>query len=310
MARVLPTLLVLALVGASAVALDRAQASRLVRTPILRSAAGTLFSPVCECPRNSVPLRFELRRPESVTVTIRRNGGDTVDTVVSRRSYPAGWVRLAWDGIQPNGIAAADGTYRPAVHLEDSHRTVVLPDAIHVDTQPPSVVGAEPKPLLLSPDGDGRGDALTVRYRLREPGRGVLLVDGRQRTAAARAGTTGRLAWNGREHGRPLPGGPHPLAFVAEDAAGNRSAPERIGTMTIRYVVLARSLVSVGPGERFYILVSADARRIAWRFAGRTGLAHPGTLVLRAPRTTGRYRLYVAAAGHADAATVKVERIR
>jgi len=307
--RVLPTVLIVAIVAASALALDRSQRLRFERTPILRSSAGTLFSPVCECPRDSVPFAFELRQPETVTVTIRRNR-DRVDTVVSNRSYPAGWVRLRWDGLQPNGIAAADGSYRPAVHFDDAHRTVVLPSAIQVDTQAPGVVGAEPKPLLLSPDGDRHGDVLTVRYRLRERGLGVLLVDGERRAAAARPGLVGTVRWNGLEDGRPLRRGPHPLAFVAEDAAGNRSTPQRIGTMTIRYVVLARRLVSVGPGERFYILVSADAPRLAWRFAGRSGHARPGTLVLRAPRTTGRYRLYVSGAGHADAATVKVERIR
>src|SRR5215218_11282823 len=98
--RVLPTLLVLALAAASVAALERAQSLRHERTPIVGSAAGALFSPVCECPRDSVPVRFELRRGEAVTVTVRR-GSDTVDTIVSHEKHPAGWVRLRWDGIQP-----------------------------------------------------------------------------------------------------------------------------------------------------------------------------------------------------------------
>jgi hypothetical protein len=253
-------------------------------------------------------VRFELRNAEAVTVTVRR-GSETVDTIVSHEERPAGWVRLRWDGIQPNGIAALDGTYRAAVHLDRLHRTVVLPDAIRVDTEAPGVVGAEPKPLLLSPDGDRRGDVLTVRYRLLERARGVLLVDGAERARSTHAGLVGMLRWNGHVGGRPLPRGPHSLAFVAEDAAGNRSAPQRIGRMTVRYVVLARRLVSIGPGERFYLRLSADAARVRWRFAGRSGQVRPGTLVLRAPQRTGRYRLTVAASGHADAATVKVERI-
>ncbi|HSP70731.1 MAG TPA: hypothetical protein VLN26_00075, partial [Gaiellaceae bacterium] len=70
------------------------------------------------------------------------------------------------------------------------------------------------------------------------------------------------------------------------------------------------TLVSIGPRERFYIRVSADAKRVEWLFAGRTGTAKPGTLVRRAPKRAGTYRLSVSVGDHAAAARVKVERIR
>jgi hypothetical protein len=300
-------LLVIALLGASAAAFALTEGKKLQKTPITGTGLDRkLFSPVCGCSKDHVTIRFRLRKPERLTVRIRR-GDAVVDTLVEDKAYRAGWVRLAWDGIQANGIAVDDGSYLPSVHLESERRTIVLPNPIEVDTVAPKVLGAQPKPLLLSPDNDGRGDLLTVRYRTSEPAHGVLYVDRKQVVYARFAGAP--LRFFGKVRGTPLAPGPHPLTFAAEDAAGNRSTPQRIGTLTVRYVTLARSLVSVGPGERFYIRVSADAKRVEYRFAGRSGSARPGTLVLRAPKKVGTYRLYVSVGSHADVARVKVERI-
>jgi hypothetical protein len=309
-ARALPTLLVLALLGASAAAFALTEGKKLQKTPIYRTSVGKLFSPVCECPKGHARIRFFLRRADRLTVTIRDGGGDTVDTLVEGKRYRRGLVESSWNGIQPSGIAVADGTYRPAVHMVREHRTIVLPNPIEVDTTAPKLLGAQPRPLLLSPDGDGRGDVLTVRYRANEDAHGVLYVDRRQTVYSKFARTADRLRFFGKVGGKPLRVGPHPLTFAVEDAAGNRSTPQRIGTLTIRYVTLARKLVSVGPGERFYLRVSADARRLDYRFAGRRGHARPGTIVLRAPAKTGTYRLVVSTGDHAAAAKVKVERIR
>jgi hypothetical protein len=309
-ARALPTLLVLALLGASAAAFALTEGKKLQKTPIYRTSVGKLFSPVCECAKDHVGIRFFLRKADRLTVTIRNDAGDTVDTLVERKRYPRGPVELTWNGIQPSGIAVPDGTFRPAVHMVREHRTIVLPNPIEVDTTAPKLLGAQPRPLLLSPDGDGRGDVLTVRYRADEKAHGVLYVDRRRRVYSKFARTTDRLRFFGKVDGRALPIGPHPLTFAVEDAAGNRSKPQRIGTLTIRYVTLARKLVSVGPGERFYLRVSADARRFDYRFGGRSGRARPGTIVLRAPAKVGTYRLVVAAGVHATSAKVKVERIR
>jgi hypothetical protein len=310
-ARALPTLLVLALLAASAAAFALTEGKKLQKTPITKTYVDRkLFSPVCDCSKDRVAIRFRLRTADRLTVTIRDRSGGVVDTLVQDAPYRRGWVKLTWNGIQSTGIAIADGVYRPAVHLARAHRTIVLPNEIEVDTVAPKVVGAQPSPLLLSPDGDGRGDVLTVRYRLSEKAHGVLLVDRRRRVYSKFAREVDRLHFFGKVHGKPLRTGPHPLTFAAEDPAGNLSKPERIGTLTIRYVRLARHLVSIGPRERFYIRVSADAKRVAWRFGGRSGSARPGTLVLRAPKKVGSYRLYVSVGGHADKARVKVERIR
>ncbi len=310
MARALPTLLVLALLGATAAAFALTEGKKLQKTPIYRTSVGKLFSPVCECPKDHVRIRFFLRRSDRLTVTIRDDGGGTVDTLVERKRYRRGLVDLTWNGVQPSGIAVISGTYKPAVHMAREHRTIVLPNPIEVDTRAPKLLGAQARPLLLSPDGDGRGDVLTVRYRSDEDAHGILYVDRRRRVYSKFARTSDRLRFFGKVGGRPLGAGPHPLTFAVEDAAGNRSKPQRIGTLTIRYVTLARKLVSVGPGERFYLRVSADAARLDYRFAGRSGRLRPGTIVLRAPAKAGTYRLVVSTGAHAATARVKVERIR
>ena len=310
MARLLPTVLVLALLAATASAFALTEGLKLEKSPITRTQVGKLFSPVCVCAKDHVRIRFFLRKADRVTVTIRPAGShDTVDTVVSDKRFKRGWVDLRWDGIEPSGIVAPDGVYDPAVHLAGEHRTSVLPNPIQVDTAPPKVVGASVHPLVLSPDGDGRGDVLTVHYRLSEAAHGILYVDGTPAVYTKFARTDDRIHFYGRLHGKVVPTGAHALTFRAEDPAGNLSKPGRLGTLTIRYVTLARKLVSVGPGERFYIRVSADAKLVHWRFAGRIGQAKPGTLVFRAPGQQRTYRLYVTAGGHATSARVKVERI-
>jgi hypothetical protein len=311
---------VLVLLGATAAAFAVTEGQKLQLSPITRTQVGrvipgqphrlgpALFSPVCRCRTDHVLIRFFIRRRDHVTVTIRQDH-TLVATLVDGKAYPRGWVRLSWNGIQPSGLVVADGVYKPYVHLAREHRTIGLPNPVTVDTTPPKVTGVVASPLLLSPDGDGRGDVLTVRYRTGEPAHGLLFVDGRQRVRTRFLRTSGTLRWYGKlPDGKPLPAGPHSLRFAAQDAAGNVSKPQRLGTLTIRYVTLGRKLVSIGPRERFYIRVSADARRVEWRFAGRHGTARPGTIVLRAPRKLGTYRLYVTAGDHAAAATVRVEK--
>jgi hypothetical protein len=192
------------------------------------------------------------------------------------------------------------------VHLAREHRTIELPNTIVLDTTPPAVHVRHRIYTHISPDGDGRADSFRIRYSLGEPGRGILIVDGRQVAITARQGRGGELVWNGRVRGRPVRPGNHVLEISAQDAAGNRADPFPFAVVTVRYVALGRTRVLVKPGGRFAILVLADARDVGWRLLGAHGLARPGTLRLRAPVRRGVYRLYVTAAGHAAKAFVVV----
>ncbi len=320
MARALPTLLVLALLGSTAAAFALTERLKLEKTPIYRTHVGRpipgqpnrvglpLFSPVCNCASDHVVVRFFLRRADTLTVTIEHDG-DLVDTLVAGKRYRRGWVRLSWDGVQPTGIVVPDGSYDPVVHLAHERRTIALPNPITVDTTPPKLLTSVAKPLALSPDGDGRGDTMTVRYTANEKVRGLLFVDGKQRLEGKFPRSADALKFFGKVDGRPLPVGAYPLALAVRDRAGNLSKRAKLGALSIRYVSLGRPNVSIGPGQRFYIRVSADAARVQWRLGGRSGVAAPGTLVLRAPKQVGTYRLYVSVGEHAASARVKVERI-
>ena len=159
---------------------------------------------------------------------------------------------------------------------------------------------------MISPDGDRRGDRANFSYRLTEPGRGMLFVNGKRRGLTRFPREEDSIAWYGKVGGRAFPPGTYNAELAAFDPAGNVS--ERIGPIqvVIRYVALGRKRITVTAGARFPLRVSSDARRVRWTLGGRSGLARPGTLRLRAPLQKGRFTLTVSANGHATRAAVFV----
>ena len=53
-----------------------------------------------------------------------------------------------------------DGVYKPVVKLERSHRTLVLPNPIRLDTKPPVITVRKTPHAIISPDGDGHNDVV------------------------------------------------------------------------------------------------------------------------------------------------------
>ena len=72
-------------------------------------------------------LFFRLRKRDHLTVWMEHDG-KRLRTLVSGRSYPAGPVTLAFDGISDDGLTLPDGVYRPVVRLKRDHRTIELPN--------------------------------------------------------------------------------------------------------------------------------------------------------------------------------------
>lgn len=86
-------------------------------------------------------------------------------------------------------------------------------------------------------------------------------------------------------------------------------------TVKIRYIELTQHRIrGVRAGARFGVGVSTDAGYVAWQLGSRSGLlvrsgdSELGSLVLRAPRKPGLYRLVVSENGHSDTALVRVVR--
>jgi hypothetical protein len=308
-ARALSSALVLALLAATAVAFAITESAKLERSPIYGTKVPTPeFSP----DGSTVPvaqLSFRLRQRERVEVWIEKADGTRVRTLLEPRSFKAGaQLSLVWDGLNDAGLIEPDGVYKPVVKLERSHRTIVLPNPIRLDTVPPRITVKHPLYPILSPDGDHHGDTFRVRYTVNEPAHGILYVDGVRVAFTLAQKPTGELVWNGTLHGKPVRPrlGGYVLTIAAQDRAGNVSKPYPFAIAHVRYVVLARPRIVVKPNQRFAVRVSTDAPTVRWRLQGRSGVERRGTLHFRAPRKKGTYNLYVFVRNHAARTTVVV----
>jgi hypothetical protein len=310
-ARVLPTALVLALLAATAAAFALTERAKLELSPIYGTQQAQVFSPDSKvAAKKFAHIRFHVRKSESIDVWIQSSDGKRVDNLLVHRAVrPRELVQVVWDAFTPSGVGVPDGTYRAVVKLERSHRTIVLPSDIKVDTTPPRIV-ARPgtKYPIISPDGDGHADVFRVPYEVSEPAHAILLLRGEQVVFTNGQKEKATLVWNGKVPGssRSLAPGRYVLKIAAQDRAGSRSTGVPFAIAQVRYVTLGRTRVVVRPGGRFALRVSTDAPRVDWRLHGRSGTLARGTLHLRAPRTAGVFRLYVTVGSHSAVCAVVV----
>jgi hypothetical protein len=199
-----------------------------------------------------------------------------------------------------------EGDYRVRVHLARERRTIVIPNLIRVDTTPPRIVLRSVIPPVFSPDGDRRRDRVSAYYRVDEPAKVFLYVNGKRRIEGRGRKLTGRLEWYGRVGRRSLRPGSYAISLLAVDNAGNRERSDE-RRVTLRYITLARETIRARAAFRFGVRVSTDATGYDWAFGGRRGRAARRKLVLRAPAEPGRYRLFVETRGRGDSALVIVE---
>ena len=307
MARLPQTLIVLALLGATAAAFAVTERLKLERSPITGTQVDRVFSPVCECARDVAVVSFLLRKAGTVTVDMLDGDGERVRRLVQERDEQRGRVSYTWDGRDDSERIVEEGVYRPRVELEEHGRTIVLPNPIRVDTTAPRIRFLNARPRVFSPDGDGRRDRLTARYESNEASRAMMLVDGRRRVLSKFRSTEGQLVWFGRVNGRPVPPGTYEIRLRAFDRAGNRSSTRRVIPVVVRYIELTRERIEVVAGQRFSIGVLTDALSFRWVFAGERGIGRRRALVLRAPETPGTYTVFVSLRGRfADSAEVVV----
>lgn len=305
-ARLAPTLLVGGLLIATAAAFVVTEKLKLTRNPIVAPIVDKALAPTCDCETATAAIRFGLRRPERVDLEIVDGNGDVVRELARSRAQGRPPTTYVWDGRDDEGRVVAEGLYRPRVHLDRQRRTIVMYNRIRVDTTPPRIESFTARPLVISPDGDGRSDRAKIRYRVSERATVELYVDGVR--ALRRLGTrpTGTMDWFGTAGGEPLAEGPHTLRLVARDLAGNLGPRSGSRTVSIRYLALGRDVVRTTPGGRFAILAISQARMLRWRLDGRSGRVPPGTIRLTAPREPGRYVLEIDANGHVKRAAVVV----
>jgi hypothetical protein len=303
--RFLPTLVVLALLGCTAAAFAVTEGLKLEKSPVSSTQVGKFVAPD-SLSNASVPIEFVLRKPDRVTVEIVNGTGAVVRTVARSRVEPKGAVQFTWNGRGDQGEVVPDGTYRPRVHLTRAHRTILLPNPIRMDATPPLIQLVSVRPLVFSPDGDGRKDFPRILYRTSELASALIYVNGEPRGKVKRYVRAGKFDWRGRRV-RLLAPGRYRIRLRALDFATNLGPPSRAVTVVVRYVELRPHALRVKTGRRFGFRVVTDAKRYAVHLGSLHVERSGRVLVLRAP-TPGRYVLRVAANGHVARAIVTVTR--
>jgi hypothetical protein len=304
-------LLVVALLGATALAFVVTERLKLERSPITRTLVTKSFSPAstlvlrrCHCAIREARIQFRLRESERVTISIVSDGRE-IRRLLDGSAQRPGLLRVRWNGRDSAGRLVPDGSYRVRVKLARSHRTILLPNVIQLDRTPPRITSLSVRPSVISPDGDQRADAARIRYRLDEPARVFVYVDGKLAVRGKHFASSGLLYWRGRLDGK-LRRGPQRLTFAAQDVDGNMSPRGHATTVSVRFLELRPLVQRVKVGTRFGLVVSTDRTNVTWRFAGRSGRVHGGRVVLRAPAKPGRRLLVIQAGPYRKAATILV----
>ena len=313
MRRTASLVLVLALLAGSVVAFVVAERLKLEKSPVTGTQVDKVFSPVCRCPQRQARIAFRLRRTDRLRLSLIDAEGKEIRTLVQGERYPRGTHTFLWNGRDDDGAIVEEGGYRPKVELGRADRTIVLPNPIRVDVTPPRLAVLSLRPRTISPDGDGHGDIVRVRYRGNEPVQATLFVNGHKRVVSRRKRPGGRLQWlGGGPGGRTLPPARYRLSLQAQDLAGNRSPRVPAGAVALRYIQLGERLVRAKPGARVRVPVETDAPRLLWVLRRGSSVVARGTarraITLAAPGKPGRYVLAAYAAGHRARALVVVRR--
>jgi hypothetical protein len=310
------TAVVLALIGGTTAAFTLTEALKLERSPIGNVRVRPFFSPTCECLKSVARIAFRLREEDRLDAVIVDSDGERVRTLASGEEHSPGRIVYRWDGRTDAGVVAPDGAYRLRVHLDEERRTIVVPNVVRLDTEPPVAELVSLAPRIISPDGDGRRDEATLTVRLSESARPVVLVDGSPAAGEplAEAGTS-ELRWAGTTHRRALREGAYVVGVRALDRAGNRSEVSSGLTVRIRYVALGRDAYRTRREGVLRFRVSTDAEAFRWQIIRRGVVvlrgegAPPVVAVSLPPRVErGRFVLRVVAEGHSDEAELLVGR--
>jgi hypothetical protein len=302
-ARFLPTLLVLALLGCTAAAFAVTEGLKLEKSPITDTIVDKVVAPD-SATHAKAAIGFLLRKPDRLTVQIVNGNGDVIRTLARSKPAGRGTQTFYWNGRDDSGRIVPDGIYKPRVHLARERRTIALPNSIRMDATPPLIKLVSVTPPVFSPDGDFQHDFVRIRYLTSEKAQAILYVDGDRRTTVHRRVRAGKLDWGGKT-ARGLRPGPHRLRLRALDFAGNLSSPTRAVVVRIRFIELQPHVLHVKSGARFSVRVLTDAKRYSWHLGLLGDIARKPLLVLRAG-APGTYRLVVAANCYVSRALVVV----
>jgi hypothetical protein len=296
--RLAPTILVAALLVATATAFAVTEHLKLEDSPVISTRIPALFSPR----EAEARIGFRLRREEDIQLDIADSQGTIVKHGVGSGVFGQAFHQFAWDGRDDSGQIVTDGIYHVELTLKDEDRTIEFPRTIRVDSTRPTIPFVAIRHQVFSPDGDGRADRVDVRYRFGESAWAILYVDGKRIGRSGRRRPVGVYPW----YARGKKPGEYRLALAAQDRAGNIAPSTREFTVRLRYVQLFKTRFTPRVGRTLRVRVSSDAKQLRWRLGGRSGTGRPPLLRIPVPSQAGRYTLTVTANGHRARATVVV----
>lgn len=123
--------LVVALLAATVTAFAATEGLKLTPSPLRSTRVDEVLFPGA-----TAQIRFRLRKPDRLTLALIDGGGRVVRTLADARPVGSGVQRFTWDGRDDAGAVAADGAYRPRVHLARQRFTILLPNPIRVAAAP------------------------------------------------------------------------------------------------------------------------------------------------------------------------------
>ena len=121
MRRFAPTILVTALLAATATAFAVSERLKLEESPVIRTRIDHLVSPVCNaCPAGAreAKIAFRLRREEDIELNIATSGGKVVRRGVGSGVFLAAFHTFPWDGRDDSGHVVPDGLYEAQLTLK------------------------------------------------------------------------------------------------------------------------------------------------------------------------------------------------
>ena len=301
MARVLPIVVVLALLGGTAAAFAVTEGLKLEKSPISKTSVSKVVAPD-SLSDSKATIQFVLGKPGRLTVEIVNGSGTVVRTLARSKPASRGAQLFQWDGRNDGGEVVPDGTYRPRVHLSAEHKTILLPNPIRMDATPPLIRLVSVSPRVIAPFG--KNSQVRITYQTSERAQALLYVDGDPKTHVRRFLRAGGFTWGGRA-ARSLKPGAHRIRLRSIDLATNVGPPSRALTIVVRGVQLRPYSVHVAAARRFGFRV-LNAQRYAVHFLSLHREHRGPLLVLRAPKQPGRYVLRVATDGHVARAIVVV----
>ena len=299
MRKLAPTILVAALLVATATAFAVTEHLKLEDSPVIGTRFPGLFSPR----EAEARIGFRLRREEDIQLDIADSQGAIVKHGVGSGVFGQAFHQFAWDGRDDSGQIVPDGVYHVQLELKDEDRTIEFPRTITVDSTRPTIPFVAIRHRVFSPDGDGRADRVDVRYRFGESAWAILYVDGKRVGRSGRRKPVGVYPW----YARGKKPGEYRLALAAQDRAGNIAPSTREFKVRLRYVQLFKTRYTPRAGRTLRVRISVDVPAVNWQLGNRRGAGKPPLLKIPVPAQPGRYTLTVRDnRDHAARATVVV----